>query len=89
MCENNVGSKQHLRKTIKHELIHAYDHMHGLLSKQPLDFSDCNLLACTEIRAAVLSGDCDYTAEVSEARYFHWLYRMVALGWLGVLVVYD
>lgn len=47
-------------RAITHELIHAYDHCRVAA----LDYSDCAHMACTEVRAANLSGDCDLSAEV-------------------------
>lgn len=42
-----------------HELIHAYDHCRA----KDLDWTNCEHHACTEIRAASLSGDCDFIME--------------------------
>jgi mitochondrial inner membrane protease ATP23 len=45
---------------VVHELLHAYD-----ACRADLDPSNCSHVACTEIRAANLSGDCDFGAEFS------------------------
>lgn len=42
-----------IERSVKHELIHAFDDARGLLDSQ-----DCYHQACSEIRAARLSGDC-------------------------------
>eukprot|EP00042_Codosiga_hollandica_P018712 m.55509 g.55509 ORF g.55509 m.55509 type:complete len:102 (+) comp48885_c0_seq2:503-808(+) len=42
-----------------HELIHMYDNCRG-----QVDWTDIHQLACTEIRAASLSGDCKFFNEV-------------------------
>jgi hypothetical protein len=39
--------------TLTHELVHAYDHCRAYV-----DWSNCVHHACSEIRAANLSGDC-------------------------------
>ena len=43
----------HVERTIQHELIHAYDHC-----RAEVDWKDCVHIACSEVRAASLSGDC-------------------------------
>ncbi len=45
---------------ITHELVHAFD-----ACRAELRPSDCSHIACTEIRAANLSGDCDFGVELS------------------------
>jgi inner membrane protease ATP23 len=46
-------------RTITHELIHGFDQC-----RVRMDPNDCAHVACTEIRAANLSGDCDIGAEL-------------------------
>lgn len=46
-----------------HELVHAYD-----WCRIDLNPANCLHLACTEIRAANLSGDCNYAMEVLRGR---------------------
>lgn len=41
---------------MRHEMIHAYDHCRA----KDLDWNSCRHHACSEIRAAVLSGDCTF-----------------------------
>lgn len=43
-----------------HELIHAYDHCRAA----DLDWTNCEHHACSEVRAASLSGDCHFKQEV-------------------------
>jgi len=71
VCENHLGnSKKAITRTLTHELVHAYDDMFGVLNdKPPLDWSSCKSRACSEVRAAALSGDCDYTAEVARGNF--------------------
>lgn len=47
-------------RTVTHELIHAWDHCRAVI-----DPADCRHLACTEVRAANLSGDCDFGIELA------------------------
>jgi len=51
-------------RTITHELVHAFD-----ACRVRLDAADCSHIACTEIRAANLSGDCDFGAEVGRLKW--------------------
>jgi len=54
ICHNNQDDAflQRLHETVVHELIHAYDSCKGN------DRSTCEKIACTEIHAARLSGEC-------------------------------
>ena len=56
MCANRLKSNDHFETVLTHELIHAYDHWTNEINPN-------NLLhmACSEIRAANLSGDCTFT----------------------------
>ena len=47
-----------VQRTLMHELVHAFDHC-----RVNMDYTSCRHLACTEIRAANLSGDCRWDAE--------------------------
>ncbi|ORZ38125.1 peptidase M76 family-domain-containing protein [Catenaria anguillulae PL171] len=58
LCENRLYSKSHLEETMAHEMIHALDHC-----RAKLDWDNCLHHACTEIRAANLSGDCRWSNE--------------------------
>lgn len=60
MCQNTIRDQENFEVTLTHELIHAFD-----TCRAHVDFTDCDHHACTEIRAANLSGDCDYGAELS------------------------
>ncbi|KYQ88412.1 hypothetical protein DLAC_11113 [Tieghemostelium lacteum] len=58
ICDNIVTYPENIRNTVVHEFIHAFD-----MCKVKLDTFNCEHLACTEIRAANLSGDCTFDAE--------------------------
>lgn len=60
MCQNHVSSQSHFDTVLTHELIHAYD-----MCRAHVDLTDCRHHACTEVRAAALSGDCNWTEEIS------------------------
>jgi inner membrane protease ATP23 len=49
-------------RTSAHELVHAFD-----VCRARVKTNDCLHLACTEIRAANLSGDCDFLVELQRA----------------------
>ena len=62
MCENkaaNYDSKVY-ESTLIHELVHAYD-----VCRAKIDYTKCDQVACTEIRASALSGECNMIAEVN------------------------
>ena len=51
--EEHISTKEDAERAIRHELIHAYDSARG-----KIDPNNCLHQACSEIRAARLSGDC-------------------------------
>lgn len=59
ICANRMGSKSHLEDTLAHEMIHWWDHC-----RFKVDWSDLRQHACSEVRAASLSGDCRFGREV-------------------------
>ncbi|KAI8080429.1 peptidase M76 family-domain-containing protein [Thamnidium elegans] len=59
LCPNKIGSKTHQEHTMVHEMIHMYDH-----HKFNVDWSNLKHQACSEVRAASLSGDCRWTREM-------------------------
>ncbi|KAJ3411975.1 Mitochondrial inner membrane protease atp23 [Chytridiales sp. JEL 0842] len=59
LCQNRLKNKQHMEDVMTHELIHAYDHC-----TTNVKWSDCRHYACSEIRAATLSGECKFTREI-------------------------
>eukprot|EP00924_Labyrinthula_sp_SR-Ha-C_P008606 snap_masked-scaffold_37-processed-gene-1.4-mRNA-1 protein AED:0.09 eAED:0.14 QI:0/0/0/0.25/1/1/4/0/203 len=62
LCEDNIEkyniNDSHVKRTVLHELVHAYDNY-----RIDLDWRNCFHIACSEIRAANLSGDCGYFVE--------------------------
>lgn len=68
LCENRLedirGDQRALNTTLAHELIHAYDHC---VSK--VHWHDLRHHACSEIRAANLSGDCDFRNELDRGHF--------------------
>ncbi|KAL2916948.1 Mitochondrial inner membrane protease atp23 [Polyrhizophydium stewartii] len=59
LCEDQIIDKSHLGDTMVHELVHAYD-----FCTVKLNFNSCANHACTEIRAAMLSGECRFSREL-------------------------
>ncbi|KAL7422777.1 Mitochondrial inner membrane protease atp23 [Cryptotrichosporon argae] len=64
LCQDRFASKKHMEDTLAHELIHAYDHC-----KFDVDWANLRHHACSEIRAANLSGDCRFGREVQRGFY--------------------
>jgi inner membrane protease ATP23 len=64
LCQNRLLSKQHLQDTLTHELIHAFDHC-----TTNVNWNDCRHLACSEIRAISLSGECKFTREMKRGHF--------------------
>ena len=61
LCQQHMlNSSQLIQSTMIHELIHAYDDC-----RAHVRWDDLKHHACTEIRAANLSGDCDFSQEFS------------------------
>ncbi|KAK3285345.1 hypothetical protein CYMTET_7047 [Cymbomonas tetramitiformis] len=60
LCSDAFVSQEQLDHTVTHELIHAFDHCRA----KNLDWYDCRHHACSEVRAAALSGDCNWKQEV-------------------------
>mmetsp|Transcript_35588 Transcript_35588/g.69132 ORF Transcript_35588/g.69132 Transcript_35588/m.69132 type:complete len:224 (+) Transcript_35588:21-692(+) len=60
LCEKELKNYNHTAEILRHELIHAIDHC-----KYEVDWDNPKHVACTEIRAASLSGDCRWAAEVA------------------------
>ncbi|TMW60423.1 hypothetical protein Poli38472_000465 [Pythium oligandrum] len=58
LCQNHIADQEWMDRTVAHELIHAFDHC-----RAKLDWKSCEHHACSEVRAAALSGDCDWKNE--------------------------
>lgn len=59
LCSNHINTQSHLSTTLVHEAVHAFDQC-----RAQIDWSNCVHHACSEIRAAALSGDCNFGREV-------------------------
>lgn len=64
LCQDRVFSKSHVEDTLAHELIHEWDHR-----RFKVDWSDLKMVACSEIRAASLSGDCRWGRELRRRNF--------------------
>lgn len=67
LCENNIYSQGHMDETLTHELVHSYDYC-----RAQLDWDNLRHLACTEVRAANLSGECFFWKETFARLKFGW-----------------
>ncbi|KAF0696797.1 Aste57867_12459 [Aphanomyces stellatus] len=65
LCQNHIKDQDWMNRTLAHELIHAYDHCRAQIDWK----RDCDAHACSEIRAAALSGDCDWHLEVFRGHF--------------------
>lgn len=60
LCQQHIRSEEHAFKSLAHELIHAID-----LCRTNMDpINNCVQMACTEIRAENLSGECYWFHEM-------------------------
>ncbi|OXB36772.1 mitochondrial inner membrane protease ATP23 [Cryptococcus neoformans] len=64
LCQDRFFNKKHMEDTLAHELVHAFDHC-----RFKVDWGNLRHHACSEIRAANLSGDCRFTREVKRGFY--------------------
>ncbi|XP_029317976.1 mitochondrial inner membrane protease ATP23 homolog [Cottoperca gobio] len=65
LCQNNIHQQSHMNRVVTHELIHAFDHCRAHVDW----FNNFRHLACSEIRAANLSGDCTFTNECNRLNF--------------------
>ena len=64
LCQDSIVSQQHMNHTVAHEMVHAFDHC-----RAKVDWTDCRHHACSEIRAATLSGDCSWFMEFMRGHF--------------------
>lgn len=80
LCENNIYSQGHMNDTLTHELVHIYDHC-----RAEVDWNNIHHLACSEIRAANLSGECFFWKETFGRFKFGWKkHHQVSSNTLGL-----
>ncbi|XP_061495863.1 mitochondrial inner membrane protease ATP23 homolog [Rhineura floridana] len=65
LCQNNIHNQSHMDRVVTHELIHAFDHCRAHVDW----FNNVKHLACSEIRAANLSGDCSLLTEMTRLKF--------------------
>lgn len=65
LCSNHLTTQAHTSNTLVHEAVHAFD-----ACRAKVDWGNCVHHACSEIRAAALSGDCSFGREVFLRRNF-------------------
>ncbi|KPI88281.1 hypothetical protein ABL78_2643 [Leptomonas seymouri] len=64
LVESQQPVLRQVERNIRHELIHAFDDARGIVES-----SDCLHQACSEVRAARLSGDCFVGQEMRKGRF--------------------
>ena len=67
LCHNQIHDRTTMENTVAHELIHAYDQCRA---GKRMNWSDVRQHACSEVRAANLSGDCHWVNEVMRGKVF-------------------
>lgn len=67
LLEERMTSKDRVELALRHELIHAFDDARGFV-----DPRNCLHHACSEIRAARLSGDCLLSEEMDRGHFGLW-----------------
>uniref|UniRef100_A0A3Q3IGG0 Mitochondrial inner membrane protease ATP23 n=1 Tax=Monopterus albus TaxID=43700 RepID=A0A3Q3IGG0_MONAL len=65
LCQNNIRQQSHMNRVVTHELVHAFDHCRADVDW----FNNLRHLACSEIRAANLSGDCSFSTEAARFNF--------------------
>lgn len=65
LCQNNIRHQSHMNRVVTHELVHAFDHCRADVDW----FNNLRHLACSEIRAANLSGDCSFSTEAARFNF--------------------
>lgn len=64
ICENNLMAKKMIEETMIHETLHSYDYCRSNVNQ-----NNCVHLACSEIRATNLSGECKFTRELGRGHF--------------------
>ncbi|KAG2379358.1 hypothetical protein C9374_007497 [Naegleria lovaniensis] len=62
LCCNRLAGIPELRRTLIHELVHSFDHCRLRKTRHV----GCNFIACTEIRAYALGGQCDLPVDLAK-----------------------
>lgn len=69
LCQEHVSGPKHANTILSHELIHAID-----ICRAKVDpLHNCMQLACTEIRAENLSGECNMSWEFMRGKLDSWM----------------
>ncbi|PWN97263.1 hypothetical protein FA09DRAFT_284633, partial [Tilletiopsis washingtonensis] len=68
ICGNRMMDKGHLEDTLAHEMTHFWDHC-----RFKVDWDDLRHVACSEVRAASLSGDCSMKREMWKNRNYNFV----------------
>ncbi|KAK4960674.1 Mitochondrial inner membrane protease atp23 [Elasticomyces elasticus] len=68
LCANWLDTRNKVEDVLSHEMVHAYDHMRFDTSLGPDE--DLRKVACSEIRASNLSGECRWANEFFRNKVF-------------------
>ncbi|KAJ3330136.1 Mitochondrial inner membrane protease atp23 [Blyttiomyces sp. JEL0837] len=72
LCQDQIKSKEVLENTLVHELIHAFD-----WCTMQWNADNCKHQACSEVRASILSGECEIERELARLNFAN------AMSWKG------
>ncbi|XP_019370173.1 PREDICTED: mitochondrial inner membrane protease ATP23 homolog [Gavialis gangeticus] len=65
LCQNNIHRQSLMNRVVTHELIHAFDHCRAHVNW----LGNVKHVACSEVRAANLSGDCSLMNEITRFKF--------------------
>lgn len=68
LCANYIDKRSMLEDVLAHEMVHAYDHLR-FTTELGAD-EDLRKVACSEIRASNLSGECRWSNEFFRNKVF-------------------
>jgi len=80
LCEDHLPNHKEREAMARHELVHAYDYC-----TKELNMNNCVHIACSEIRASNLSGECNPTVKLTlttklESQHWHCVKRRAQLS---------
>ncbi|KAA8495041.1 Mitochondrial inner membrane protease ATP23 [Porphyridium purpureum] len=64
MAANHIATQGIANATLVHEMVHAFDECRAYM-----DWNSCKQHACSEVRAAALSGDCNWGKEIQRGNF--------------------
>lgn len=72
LCANVLEGRDRVEDTLAHEMVHAWDHLRWKVNWEAKG-GDLRAVACTEIRASSLSGECRWSNEFFRNRIWKFM----------------